>query len=351
MLAANVRARVGRFDIACDLEVASGKTVALVGASGAGKTTLLRAIAGLVRAREGSITCDGDCWFDSERRIFLAPQARSCGMVFAEYALFEHMSALENVSFGLRALGTDGARARARGLELMETFGVAALAGRRAGSLSSGEMQRVAIARALAPSPRVLLLDEPFSAVDVERRAPIRALLLRYIADSQTATVIVTHDPIEALLFARDLIVLEGGTVVQRGKAPELRERPRSSYVAAFAGVNLYEGVAQPQAGGVSDVAVDGATLTVIGRWEGRVALVVEPDAVVLSKERPDSSARNCLSGRVAHAYPDGNAVRVTIVSTPPIVARISQKSAVDLDIKSGDAVYAYFKAGEVRVH
>lgn len=351
MLAVDVQARVGRFDLACELAVEPGKTVALVGASGAGKTTVLRAVAGLVRPLAGRISCDDACWFDAARGIFLMPQARSCGMVFAEYALFDHMSAIENVSFGLRALGVARAQARARARELMKIFGVEHLEQRRAATLSSGEMQRVAIARALATSPHVLLLDEPLSAVDVERRAPIRASILRVIAEQKVATIVVTHDPIEAVLFARDLIVMENGRVVQRGQAPELRARPRSSYVAAFAGVNLYEGIAQPETGGISTVGVNGSRLTVIGRWEGRVALVVDPDAVVLSTERPASSARNCLAGPVAHAYADGNAVRVSIASSPPIVARISQQSASELNVKPNQFLYASFKAGEVRVH
>lgn len=351
MLEANVQARAGRFEVACELAVEAGKAVALVGASGAGKTTVLRALAGLVHPQSGRVSCDGACWYDADRGIFLTPQDRSCGMVFAEYALFRHMSALENVCFGLRALGSGRAMAQTKARELMVLFDIESLASRRASTLSSGEMQRVAIARALATSPQVLLLDEPLSAVDVERRAPIRASILRHIEEAGIAIVVVTHDPIEALLFARDLIVMEGGAVVQRGRAPDLRERPKSRYVAAFAGVNLYEGMAKPETGGISTVAVNGAELAVIGRWEGRVAIVVDPDAVVLSKDKPRSSARNCLEGPVVQAYAEGNAVRVSIASTPPVIARISQKSAAELDVKPGAFLYASFKAGEVRVH
>jgi molybdate transport system ATP-binding protein len=351
MLEANVQARVGRFELACDLAVEAGKAVALVGASGAGKTTMLRAVGGLVRPYAGRVVCDETSWSDTTRGVFLSPQERSCGMVFAEYALFGHLSVLENVCFGLRALGTDRALARAKALDLLALFQIEPLAARRANTLSSGEMQRVALARALAVAPRVLLLDEPLSAIDVQRRAPIRASILRHIEETGIAAVVVTHDPIEALLFARDLIVMDAGSVVQRGKAPDLRERPRSGYVAAFAGVNLYEGSATPEPGGISTVKVDGAELAVIGQWQGHVALVVDPDAVILSKEQPHSSARNCLLGEVVLAYPEGNAVRVTLASSPPVIARISQKSAGELDVKPGMQLYASFKAGEVRVH
>jgi molybdate transport system ATP-binding protein len=351
MLSANVQVRVGRFEVACDLSVDAGKAVALVGASGAGKTTVLRAVAGLVRPYRGRIAYAETCWFDADRNVFRSAQERSCGMVFAEYALFGHMSALENVCFGLRALGTGRGIARAEARKLLALFDIEGLAEQRASTLSSGEMQRVAIARALATQPQALLLDEPLSAIDVERRAPIRAAVLRWIEEAGIAAVVVTHDPIEAVLFARDLIVMDEGGVVQRGRAPDLRERPRSRYVAAFAGVNLYEGIATPEPGGISTVKVDGAELSIIGRWEGRVALVVEPDAVVLSKEEPHSSARNCLVGAVVQAYPEGNAVRVSLASMPPVIARISQKSAAELDVHPGAMLYASFKAGEVRVH
>lgn len=351
MLDANVQAAVGRFALACELRVELGRTVALVGASGAGKTSLLRTIAGLLRIQRGRIACGDECWFDSERNIFVPPQARSCGFVFAEYALFGHLSALENVAFGLRAVGSKRSFAHERAREVMDGFGILSLADRTAASLSSGEMQRVAIARALAPLPAVVLLDEPLSAIDVERRPPVRDALLRYIADSGAAAVVVTHDPVEAMLFAEQLIVLEHGAVVQRGSASELRERPRSSYVAAFSDVNLYQGMAHPEAGGVSVVEVNGAALTILGSWTGHVAIVVDPDSVVLSKTRPASSARNCLMGPVMYAVPDGSAVRVSVASSPPIVARITSQSAADLEIRPAAQVVATFKASEVRVH
>ncbi len=351
MLQVDIQSALGRFALACDLQLGPGQVVALVGASGAGKTSTLRAIAGLLQPQRGRISHDDECWFDSECHIFVPPQGRSCGFVFAEYALFSHLSALENVAFGLRACGSARSFAHRRARELMERFGILSLADRKAVSLSSGEMQRVALARALATSPAVLLLDEPLSAIDVERRTPVREALLDHIAQSGTEAVVVTHDPVEAMLFADQLIVLERGTVVQRGSASHLRERPRSSYVAAFSGVNLFTGTAHPEADGVSVVQINGTPLTVLGNWTGHVAVVIDPDSVVLSKTRPDSSARNCLIGPVMHAFPDGGAVRVSIASSPPIVARITSQSAADLDIKPGADVVATFKASELRVH
>jgi molybdopterin-binding protein len=144
---------------------------------------------------------------------------------------------------------------------------------------------------------------------------------------------------------------MEAGAVAQRGTPAELRARPLTSYVAAFAGVNLFRGSARPLAGGVSEVDVDGSTLVIPGTVSGLVALVIDPDSVVLSHARPDSSARNSLYGPVAGIVPDGPALRVSVASAPPIVARITRRSADELGLAGGALVHATFKASEVRVH
>jgi len=351
MLEVDLETRAGAVSVSCCFEVSSGSAVAIVGASGAGKTTVLRTIAGLVHPQRGRVACERETWFDAQQHIDVPPQKRDCAFVFAEYALFGHMSVLENVAFGLRARGYAAKSARKKSLDVLELIGVASIGPRLARSLSSGEAQRVAIARALALEARVLLLDEPLSAIDVERRPPIREVLRQKIAQAGIATVLVTHEPIEAILFSDMLIVMEAGAVVQRGSSAELRARPLTSYVAAFTGVNLYRGVAHPLANGVSEVEVPGARLVIVGQASGPVALVIDPDAVVLSPARPESSARNTLHGDVASVVPDGAAVRVSVASTHPIVARITKQSADELGIAPGAAVYATFKASEVRVH
>ncbi len=350
-LQVDFEAHAGTFPVSCRFEVSAGRSIALVGSSGAGKTTVLRTIAGLLRPDRGRITLDARIWFDDERQIFAPPQRRDCAMVFAEYALFGHMSALENAAFGLRATGHSNSAALTSARQALEVAGAAALGAHKASSLSSGEAQRVAIARALAVAPQVLLLDEPLSAIDVERRPPVRDALQRTIAQGGMATVLVTHDPVEAMLFSDMLIVMEAGAVAQRGTPEELRSQPLTSYVAAFAGVNLFRGSARPLDGGLSAVDVDGATLVIPGTVSGRVALVVDPDSVVLSHARPDSSARNSLYGPVTGIVPDGPALRVSVASSPPIVARITRRSADELGLAGGALVHATFKASEVRVH
>jgi molybdate transport system ATP-binding protein len=350
-LSVDIDARAGLFPVTCRLDVDQGSAVGLIGSSGAGKTTVLRAIAGLLKPERGRIVCDDELWFDAESGASMPPQHRDCAMVFAEYALFGHMSVLENVAFGLRASGRPGRVAIKAAIDALDLVGVATLTSRKASSLSSGEAQRVAIARALVMEPRVLLLDEPFSAIDVERRPPVRESLQRRIAKAGIATILVTHDPVEAMLFSETLVVMEAGAVVQRGSPAELRHQPRTSYVAAFAGVNLYRGIARPLADGVSEVNVSGATLIITGSASGPIALVIDPDSVLLSRTRPESSARNSLEGPVIGVLPDGAAMRVNIASVPPIVARVTKKSVDELGIVAGAHVYATFKASEVRVH
>lgn len=351
MLAVDVEAQVGKLKMSCRFDAAAGTTTAIVGISGAGKTTVLRTIAGLVRPTGGRIACDETAWYDEAANCWVPPQRRECGFVFADAALFPQMSARENVAFGLRARGDKSANVKRRVTDALELLGVAELAKRRALSLSSGEAQRVAIARALVLDPRVLLLDEPLNAIDVERRGPIRQAMLRLIQELGMSCVLVSHDPVEAALFSESLLVMEGGVIVQRGSPAQLRERPLTRYVAAFAGVNLYRGVASPAEGGLSEVTVEGAVFTILGHASGPVALVIDPDAVVLSKEKPSSSARNRLVGDVSAIVPDGPSLRVTIASRPSIVARITRRSADDLDCVPGATMHATFKASEVHVH
>lgn len=335
-------------------EVERGRTLALVGESGAGKSTILRCVAGLMRPERGHITCDGLAWFDAARGSFEQAHRRSVGMTFANGALFGSLTVVENAAFGLRAAGWSGKAALPRALESLAITGVAQLAQRRASTLSSGEAQRVALARAIALRPAVLLLDEPLSSVDVRARPSLRAALLSAIADSGSATVLVTHDPADAMLLADRLAVMERGVVVQRGTSAELRQAPATAYVAAFSGVNLFSGTAHAEPDGTSTVTLaeqaPSDALIVMGAWSGPVAVVVEPDAVTVSREASATSARNRFTGPVESIVPDGGVVRVAIASSPPVIARITARSAAALELAPGAVVHASFKAGEARV-
>ena len=234
-------------------DCAPGELVALVGPSGSGKTSLLRAIAGLLAGRRlrGRIAVGDDLWFDSDRAIALSPQQRRAGLVFQQYALFPHLSALENVAIAARTPA-----AVRRGAELLRRLGLAGLESRRPAQLSGGQQQRVALARALAGEPKVLLLDEPFSAVD----APARQVLYHELASLRqtlsTPMVLVTHDLTEARRLGDRVVIVDAGETLQSGPPAQVFASPRNARVAELVGIqNHFRGRFRKQEAGWAELA------------------------------------------------------------------------------------------------
>jgi molybdate transport system ATP-binding protein len=236
VLDASVRVRLGTLDLQVDVRVGDGEVVAVVGPNGAGKTTLMRGIAGLQPLDAGRVTVDGRVLDDPATGEWVEPAERNLGVVFQDHLLFPRLSALDNVAFGLRARGMAKAEARARAGEWLDRVGLAAAAGARPTALSGGQSQRVALARALAVEPRVLLLDEPLAALDVQARAYVRDELSRHLATFPGARLLVTHDLADAVALADRLVVLEAGRVTQAGTAGDLAAAPASAYVADLVG-------------------------------------------------------------------------------------------------------------------
>jgi len=210
-LEARVGLRLGRLDLEVELAVGTGELVVLLGPNGAGKTTLLRALAGLVPLDRGRVVLDGAVLEDTAAGAWVPTERRPVGFVFQDYLLFPHLSALENVAFGLRARGLARAEARRRAAAWLDRVGLAAHAAARPRALSGGQAQRVALARAMVGEPRLLLLDEPLAALDAATRAEVRRDLRRHLASFGGTRLLVTHDPLEALALADRLVVLEGG--------------------------------------------------------------------------------------------------------------------------------------------
>jgi molybdate transport system ATP-binding protein len=256
---------------------------------------------------------------------------------------------LENVAFGLRARGSPRASARARAREMLERVGLEDVARARPRALSGGQAQRVALARALATDPRLLLLDEPLSAMDAGARAELRRGLSRHLAAFPGTCLVITHDPIEAMTLGDKLVVLEAGRVVQSGTPEELSSHPRSRYVADLLGLNLYRGRMDEGsvliAGGRRLVAADPLPP------RGDVFAVVPPRAVALHRTLPDGSPRNVWTGVVEDLDVVGNHVRAHIDGELPVIAEVTPGAVASLRLDDGGPVFVAVKAMEIQVY
>jgi molybdate transport system ATP-binding protein len=346
-LQARVGLTIGRLRLDAELAVATGELVVLLGPNGAGKTTLLRALAGLQPLDRGRVVLDGVVLDDAEAGDHLPTERRPIGFVFQDYLLFPHLSALENVAFGLRARGLTRAEARRRAAGWLERVGLAEHAGSRPGALSGGQAQRVALARAMVSDPRLLLLDEPLAALDAATRTVLRRDLRRHLASFDGTRLLVTHDPLEALALADRLVVLEGGRVTQTGTPAEVSGRPRSRYVAELVGVNLFRG----RAAGSSIQLHGGGVLVAAGDHHGEVFAAVHPHAVALHRRLPEGTPRNVWAGTADALEAAGDRVRVRVTGPVPIVAEVTPAAAGDLRLADGGPVWASVKATEVAVY
>jgi molybdate transport system ATP-binding protein len=340
-LEGSVQLTLGRLRLEAEVAVATGELVVLLGPNGAGKTTLLRALAGLVALERGRVVLDGAVLEDTAAGTWVPTERRPVGFVFQDYLLFPHLSALENVAFGLRARGLGRAEA------WLDRVGLAAHAGSRPRALSGGQAQRVALARAMVGQPRLLLLDEPLAALDAATRTELRRDLRRHLASFDGTRLLVTHDPLEALTLADRLVVLEDGRVTQTGSPSEVSGRPRSRYVAELVGVNLYRGRAEGAAieleGGGRLIAADG--------HRGQVFAAVHPHAVALHRHPPEGTPRNSWPGTAEALEVVGDRVRVRMSGTVPIVAEVTPAAANELRLADGGPVWATVKATEVTVY
>jgi molybdate transport system ATP-binding protein len=347
VLEARLRLTLGRLQLDVETEVEAGQVVAVLGPNGAGKTTLLRALAGVVPLEEGRVVLDGELLEDPSRRIRVPAERRPIGMVFQDYLLFPHLSALENVAFGPRARGRGRAQARREGTEWLKRLGLDGLGAARPGSLSGGQQQRVALARALATGPRLLLMDEPLAALDASTRAEVRRDLRRHLQEFAGVNLLVTHDALEAMALADRLLVIEEGRILQSGSLAEVTERPRSRYVADLVGVNLLRGTAR---GGVVELE-GGGRFWAVGADRGPVFAVVPPQSVSLWRSRPEGSPRNVWRGRASSVDLQGERVRVRVEGDPPLVAEVTPAAVRELGLAEGAQVWVTVKATEVRVY
>jgi molybdate transport system ATP-binding protein len=285
---------------------------------------------------------------DTARGIDLPPERRSVGFVFQDYLLFPHMTVLDNVAFGLRARGEARQAADTRARQWLDRLEIGDLAPRKPGQLSGGQAQRVALARALVIEPDLLLLDEPLAALDAGTRASVRSLLRRHLADFRGAVVLVTHDPMDAMVLADRVVVLEDGRSVQEGTPGDVARRPESAYVAQLVGVNMLRG--QADAGVVT--LDDGGEIRIADQSiEDAVIVALRPEAISVHLQHPEGSARNVWQSRVSSLEARGDLVRLEVDGPPALTAVITPAAVADLGLHEGADVWLTAKATDLDVY
>ena len=348
-------ARRGKFEVTdVSFDVPSGAYGVVIGPAGAGKTTLLETIAGLVPARAGRVSLGG------EDVTSLPPEHRRLAIVYQHAYLFPHLDVADNVAYG--------ARDRKVAEDFATRFGVGGLRGRDVRSLSGGERQLVALARALASEPSVLLLDEPFAALDPRTRGAARRALKVAHAERGLTVLHVTHDFAEAGSLGDVAVLIDRGRVVQSGPPAEVFRKPATPHAASFLGAeNIFAGIARPIRDASPDwaeanadsfeehaVALDvgGLTIYAIGdALPGPANAVIRAEEVAISTEPSASSIRNQFRGRVSEIAPGGAVTRVTVdVSGTPIVAAVTSRSVDELGLVRGRDVVVAFKATAVHL-
>lgn len=345
------------------LTVASGEVTALLGPNGAGKSTALAILAGLLRPDTARVEVGSRILTDTASGIAVAPHRRSVALLAQQALLFPHLTALANVAFAPRSRGLGRRDSEREGRRWLDAVGAGHLADRRPGALSGGQAQRVALARALAADPDVLLLDEPFAALDADSAPAMRRVLRDILRDRPRTTLLVTHDRVDALTLATAATVIEKGTVVETGPVRDVLTAPRSAFGASIAGINLVEGTA----GGDGTLTTTGGT-PIVGRAAARVphgiaadipsgtaaVALISPAAVAIHLTDPAGSPRNVLDVEIAHLDAHGSFVRVTSAPTaalPRLHADVTVSAVADLDLAPGMRVCFVVKASEVEIH
>jgi len=351
VIKARLHKTLREFALDVDFEVQPGQCLALIGPTGCGKTTTLRLLAGIAQPDRGRIELDGDVIYDSAARVNLPPQKRRVGFVFQDYALFPHLSVLDNVLYSPASRAHGKAKSLQLARQALERVRLPGLENVKPAQLSGGQQQRVALARALASGARMLLMDEPMSALDPHTRRQVRSELRALISSLGLQTICVTHDVADALTLGDVIGVMKEGKIVQLGDRRELLSQPRDAFVAEFLGMNLLSGIARPRPDGLTAVSCGPHIFYSLSELSGEVLMTFHPWDVSISLTEPDSSAMNVFSGKVTSISHLGGRTRVTVEDGISIIAELTHLSEERLGLELGKEVYASFKASALQVY
>lgn len=355
-LDASITLRLGHLDLDVELRANPGEVLALLGPNGSGKTTTLRVLAGLEAIDDGRVVIGDRIVDDPGRNVFVQPEHRHVSMMFQDHLLFPHMDLVDNVAFGLRANGIDRQTAGRRATEWLTRVGLGEHIRSRPGAVSGGQAQRAALARALVRDPALLLLDEPLSALDVGTRNSLRRDLRTHLDGFEGATLLVTHDPLDALALADHIAVIEDGRITQHGTLAEVTRSPQTAYVAELMGTNLLRGTASgtsvlvERSGSVTALPPEMTSVVVAEAHHGPVIVLIRPNSITLHRNEPDSSQRNRFQGTVKGLDLLGDRVRVHLDALIPLVAEVTDRAVEELGLVSGSSIWVAFKATDLTV-
>jgi molybdate/tungstate transport system ATP-binding protein len=342
----NLKVNLGDFLLQnISLNIESGEYFIVLGPTGAGKTVLLESIAGLYPVLEGEV------WIGDNQITGLSPEKRQIGIVYQDQALFPHLSVEKNIAFGLKMRKCPKREAKAKIDAIVEVVGVSHLLKRSPATLSGGEKQKVALARALVTEPKVLLLDEPLSALDPETRERMQEELREIHRRIGLIVIHVTHDFEEAIALGHRVAVLNDGCIAQIGTPEEFLRRPSSEFVARFALTrNILSGRVVGAEDGCTIIDISGTKVRVTMEATGEVRLSLRPEDILLSKEPLQSSARNCFLGVVNDIVDRGSVIYVTVNLPPDFVCIVTRQAFDELELTKGVEVWITFKASAIHV-
>ncbi len=326
----------------------------IAGRSGSGKSTILKMIAGFAQPTEGYVSLSGKYIYHRTKRINMHPEHRNIGYVPQHFLLFPHLSVNDNVAFGLKQLKHDKPYITKKVDEALDLCSIRHLANRYPYDLSGGEKQRVALSRAIVTHPSLLLLDEPFSALDIQTKRFVRSEVLDILKAASIPSIMVTHDPMDALTFGKQVYIMEHGKLIQQGPFDVLRKNPRTRFVAEFTGLTAYQGVSERGNNGMLTVKLpEGVELKAVGQVEGKVLVFFDPTDITILRHNGimNQSTRNCLPMRITELHDEFNGIcRLHLKGKLALNAAISSESKRQLRLNIGDQIYASIKATAIRI-